>query len=247
MVVSDVLVRNVILDWSGTLVDDLMPVFKTTNHVLEACGYPPITLQEFRAEFCLPIRKFYQRRIPDIPQATLEKIFLAKYPEWQNDIRLLPHTLGFLRFCARRGFGVYIASTVDHKTYHYQTKRFGIEDYITKPYIGIEDKTEKIHQILHENALSPRQTLFVGDMEHDIEAGKAGGVHTCAVLTGYNHVEKLRAMSPDLICEHLGELQRALVEEDHADAQRQQRPSRGIGGPDSVRDDGEPKKQRAGP
>ena len=87
------------------------------------------------------------------------------------------------------------------RPYHYQTRRF-----------GIEDKTQKIHQILHENALSPRQTLFVGDMEHDIEAGKAGGVHTCAVLTGYNHVEKLRAMSPDLICEHLGELQRALVE-----------------------------------
>ena len=206
------LVRNVILDWSGTLVDDLMPVFKTTNHVLETCGCPPITLQEFRAEFCLPIRKFYQRRIPDIPQATLEKIFLAQYPEWRDDIRLLPHTLGFLRFCARRGFGVYIASTVDRATYHYQTKRFGIEDYITKPYIGIEDKTQQIHQILRENALAPRQTLFVGDMEHDIEAGKAGGVHTCAVLTGYNHVEKLRAMSPDLICEHLGELQRTLVE-----------------------------------
>ncbi|MGD0652133.1 MAG: HAD family hydrolase [Verrucomicrobiia bacterium] len=241
------MVRNVILDWSGTLVDDLMPVFKTTNHVLEACGCPPITLREFRAEFCLPIRKFYQRRIPDVPQATLEKIFLAQYPEWRDDIRLLPHTLGFLRFCARRGFGVYIASTVDRETYHYQTKRFGIEDYITKPYIGIEDKTQQIHQILHENALVPSQTLFVGDMEHDIEAGKAGGVHTCAVLTGYNHVEKLRAMSPDLICEHLGELQRTLVERDRADAQRQQRPSRGIAGPDSVRGDGEPKKQRAGP
>ena len=128
-----------------------------------------------------------------------------------------------------------------------EAMKLGAFDYITKPYIGIEDKTQKIHQILHENALIPGQTLFVGDMEHDIEAGKAGGVHTCAVLTGYNHVEKLRAMSPDLICEHLGELQRTLVERDHADAQRQQRPSRGIGGPDSVRNDGEPKKQRAGP
>ncbi len=203
-------VSHLILDWSGTLVDDLLPVFKTTNHVLETCGYKAITLQEFRAEFCLPIRKFYQHRIPEVPQAALEKIFLARYPEWREEIQLLPHTLEFLRYCRSQRFGVYIASTVDPDTYHSQAKRFGIDGLITRPYIGIEDKTQKIHHILTENALAPEQTLFVGDMEHDIEAGKAGGVHTCAVLTGYNHVEKLRAMKPDLICEHLGELQQKL-------------------------------------
>jgi phosphoglycolate phosphatase-like HAD superfamily hydrolase len=48
-------------------------------------------------------------------------------------------------------------------------------------------------------------------MEHDIEAGQAGGVRTCAVLTGYNPLDKLRAMKPDLICNHLGELQQFLA------------------------------------
>lgn len=204
-------IRNVILDWSGTLVDDLMPVLKTTNHVLQSCGRAPITLEEFRAEFCLPIRKFYQSRTPEAPQATLEKIFLAKYAEVQDEISLLPQTMAFLRFCRQREMGVYIASTVDQATYQYQTKRFGIEDYITAPYIGIEDKTLKIHHILKENRMDSARTLFVGDMEHDIEAGKAGGIHTCAVLTGYNHAAKLRALQPDLICEHLGELQEVLA------------------------------------
>jgi phosphoglycolate phosphatase-like HAD superfamily hydrolase len=209
-----VVIRNVILDWSGTLVDDLMPVLKTTNHVLESCGLAPMTLEEFRAEFCLPIRKFYQHRTPEVPQATLERIFLAKYAEYQDEIRLLPQTMAFLRFCRLREMGVYIASTVDHATYQYQTRRFGIEAYITAPYIGIEDKTQKIHQILEENRMDSRQTLFVGDMEHDIEAGKAGGIHTCAVLTGYNHAAKLLALKPDLICEHLGELQDVLAEQE---------------------------------
>jgi phosphoglycolate phosphatase-like HAD superfamily hydrolase len=52
-------------------------------------------------------------------------------------------------------------------------------------------------------------------MEHDIAAGKAGGVRTCAVLTGYNHSEKLRALQPDWVCADLGELQRALTAEEH--------------------------------
>jgi phosphoglycolate phosphatase-like HAD superfamily hydrolase len=207
-----VIIRNVILDWSGTLVDDLMPVVKTTNHVLESCGLPAMTLQQFRMEFCLPIRKFYERRVVNVPQAELERIFLAEYPRYYAEISLLPHTLDFLRFCEREQMGVYIASTVDAHTYETQMTRFGIGCFIRKPYIGIEDKTAKIHHILDENQLDRDETMFVGDMEHDIEAGKAGGIHTCAVLTGYNPVEKLQAMKPDLICRDLGELQEFLVE-----------------------------------
>jgi phosphoglycolate phosphatase len=209
-----VIIRNVILDWSGTLVDDLGPVLKTTNHVFESCGLPPISREEFRAEFCLPIRKFYQRRLPHVPQATLEGIFLAKYPEYHDEITLLPHTLDFLRFCKRRRMGVFIASSVDSRTYESQMTRFSIGPFVTKPYIGIEDKTAKVHHILEENHLDRDETLFVGDMEHDIEAGKAGGIHTCAVLTGYNPVEKLRALEPDFICDHLGDLQDILAKQD---------------------------------
>lgn len=208
---GDVLIRNVILDWSGTLVDDLMPVVRTTNHVLETYGLPHVSVDEFRREFSLPIRKFYERRLPNVAQAELERVFLGKYVEHQEDIGLLAHTLEFLKFCRRQQMGVFIASTVDARTYEYQANRLGIASYITKPYIGIEDKTEKIHHILDENRLDRDETLFVGDMEHDIETGKTGGIHTCAVLTGYNHEERLRAMQPDLVCRDLGELQEILA------------------------------------
>ncbi len=199
-----------ILDWSGTLVDDLAPVLKTTNHVLAECGLPPVTLEEFRRDFCLPIRKYYERRVPDVPQAKLEEIFLAKYPEHHDEIRLLPHAMEFLQFCTTADIATFVASTVDAHTYGTLARQFGIAQYIRRPYIGIEDKTAKIHHILDENRLDRDATLFVGDMEHDIEAGKAGGIHTCAVLTGYNHAERLRALMPDLVCEHLGELQEIL-------------------------------------
>lgn len=102
------------------------------------------------------------------------------------------------------------SSTVDQHTYDQQARRFGVDRYVTKAYIGIEDKTQAIHQILAENQIVPGEAVFVGDMEHDIAAGKAGGVHTCAVLTGYNHCETLQATRPDWICEHLGELQQRL-------------------------------------
>jgi phosphoglycolate phosphatase len=209
-------IRQFILDWSGTLVDDLAPVWKTTNHVLAECGLPAITLDQFRREFCLPVHRYYARFLPDMPMPQLEALFMAKYPEHRDDICLLPHTVGFLEFCAANGIDCYIASSVDPDTYDRQMRRFNLHRFIRKPYIAIVDKAVTIHDILAENNLSPDETMFVGDMEHDIEAGKAGGIHTCAVLSGYNHAEALRAMEPDFLCAHIGELQQLLAGEEIA-------------------------------
>jgi phosphoglycolate phosphatase len=199
-------IRHFILDWSGTMVDDLTPVWKTTNHVLATFGLPEVSRDGFRREFCLPVRKYYARLAPSVPMPELEQVFMAKYPEHHGEIVVLPHTREFLAYCASAEIDVYIASSVDELTYQRQMRRFDLDRYIRKPYIGVEDKTAKIHHILADNRLSARHTMFVGDMEHDIEAGKAGGVHTCAVLSGYNHEDTLRAMNPDLVCAHLGEL-----------------------------------------
>jgi ADP-ribose pyrophosphatase YjhB (NUDIX family) len=88
----------------------------------------------------------------------------------------------------------------------------GFDKYLDKPYISVWDKRKKIHEILEENSLAPDETLFIGDMQHDIETAKHGGIHSCAVLTGYNTLDQLRTAKPDLIVEHLREL-RLILEE----------------------------------
>jgi len=87
----------------------------------------------------------------------------------------------------------------------------GFDKFLDRAYTDVWDKREKIHELLRENNLKPDETLFIGDMEHDIETARHGGVHACAVLTGYNTLDQLRAARPDLIVEHLGELQRGLL------------------------------------
>src|SRR5678816_2226239 len=79
-----------------------------------------------------------------------------------------------------------------------------------RPYVEILDKRRKIHELLAENGLTPGETIFIGDMEHDIETARHGGIGSCAVLTGYNSYEQLHAAGPDLVVEHLGELREVL-------------------------------------
>jgi phosphoglycolate phosphatase len=80
--------------------------------------------------------------------------------------------------------------------------------------VAVLDKRAKIAEVLAANRLAAAETLYVGDMQHDMETARHGGVFSCAVLTGYNRLDQLRASEPDLIVEHLGELREILARGD---------------------------------
>jgi phosphoglycolate phosphatase-like HAD superfamily hydrolase/ADP-ribose pyrophosphatase YjhB (NUDIX family) len=203
-------IRNIIFDWSGTLVDDLPAVWTATNHVLSQAGLPEMTLDQFRAEFCLPFTRFYERHTPHVPMAQLEQWFHGRFREVQDVVSPLPHAREFLEFCRERGVRTFVLSTVHREHFAVQSARAGFAALLERPYVEILDKRKKIHGLLEENNLAPHETIFIGDMEHDIETARHGKIGSCAVLTGYNRYEQLRAAGPDLIVEHLGELREIL-------------------------------------
>lgn len=208
------MIRNVIFDWSGTLVDDLPAVWQATNHVLTCAGRPTLTLEEFRAEFCLPFTIFYAKHTPDVPLPQLEEWFHDRFRQAQASVVELPHAREFLEFCRAHHLRTFVLSTVQRDHFAVQSGRTGFDRYIETPYIEVWDKRQKIHAILVEHGLNADETLFIGDMQHDIETARHGGVHSCAVLTGYNTLDQLRAAGPDLIVEHLGELRERLTASD---------------------------------
>jgi phosphoglycolate phosphatase len=205
-------IRNIIFDWSGTLVDDLPAVLKASNFVLARAGRPEMSLEEFRAEFSLPFVNFYNRHTPDVPMPQLEEWFHAEFKRSQDSVCELPHARAFLEFCRENKLRLFVLSTVHSDHFLVQSRVTGFGEFLEKPYTDVWDKREKIHEILRENSLQPQETLFIGDMQHDIETAQYGGVHSCAVLTGYNTLEQLRAANPDLIVEHLSELRDILTQ-----------------------------------
>jgi phosphoglycolate phosphatase len=207
-------IRNIIFDWSGTLVDDLPAVLKASNFVLAQSGKPEMSLEEFRAEFSLPFTNFYDRHTPHVPMPQLEEWFHASFKDTQESVRELPHAREFLEFCRAKQLRTFLLSTVHHDYFTAQCRVTGFDAFLDKPYTGVWDKRKKIHDILVENRLKPDETLFIGDMEHDIETAKHGGIHSCAVLTGYNTLDQLRVAQPDLIVEHLSELRGLLEKND---------------------------------
>lgn len=202
--------RNLIFDWSGTLVDDLGPVIDATNAVMASYGKESFDRESFRLRFRLPYREFYDEILPGVPLEELEERFRPAFHESTSPVTVLPHAREKLEWCAQRGIRCFVLSSMDDTAFRRQLAAFGFEGFFEATYAGVLDKRDMIHRLLETHRLDPAETAFVGDMTHDVETARHGGVASIAVLTGYTHPEPLAAVRPDLTVPDLGVL-RALL------------------------------------
>src|SRR5690349_13786665 len=133
-------IQNIILDWSGTLVDDLTQVMEATNNVLVGFGKKALTRDEFREQFCLPVKAYYDRVLPGADWAKIERLYWEKKRPLRNSIFWLPHAVEFLEFCRARKMPTFILSTISEESFRVHTGRLPILDYVTHAYVGVLDK-----------------------------------------------------------------------------------------------------------
>ncbi len=205
------MIKNVLLDWSGTLADDLGPVLKASNAIFRHYGRTELSRAEFRQHFRLPFSGFYAEFLPEATSEGLEVLYEGFFAGLQTEVSLLPGAREFLDFCRQTHRRTFLLSTIKPDHFDLQAAALGVRDAFEHPYVGIMDKREKIREILETHSLDPAETMFVGDMVHDIETARHGGVLDVAVLTGFDPLEKLAAVSPSVVVENLGALQRLLT------------------------------------
>ncbi len=205
-------IRNIIFDWCGTLMDDMEAVWLATNHTLARAGVPALSLEAFRREFELPFRHFYERLTPHVTLTQLDIWYKRDFRSEMHRVRPLPHSLGFLRFCRERGIRMFVLSSIhpSHFQLHMEITRFA--PFFTETFVGIEDKRKAIAGIVERYGMKWEDTLFVGDMRHDIESARAGNIVSCAVLTGFDSADELRDSAPDLTVDNLDQLREILEE-----------------------------------
>jgi len=198
--------RNLIFDWSGTLVDDLGPVIEATNAVLMRYDRAPMDRETFRRKFRLPYREFYAEFLPAVPLEELEAHFRPAFAAAVSPVFVLPFAREKLDWCLASGIRAFVCTSMDALAFERQLGEFGLHGHFEATYSGVLDKREIIHQILETHGLDPAETAFIGDMTHDIETARHGGISSIAVLTGYQHAEVLAGVRPDLTVPDLGVL-----------------------------------------
>ena len=89
--------KNIIFDWSGTLVDDLPPVLAATNRIFAHHGREQMDREEFRQTFRLPFADFYAEVLPGVPMADLDELYHQFFVNAENEVTILPAAEEFLR------------------------------------------------------------------------------------------------------------------------------------------------------
>lgn len=204
------MIRHLLLDWSGTLADDLHPVLAATNAIFEHYGRPPLSLETFREKFRLPFSGFYAELLPEATEEGLDRLYERFFRHLNDEVQLLPGARELLEFCRRAGIHTALLSTIKPSHFELQARRLGVNNLFDAVYTGVRDKRERIREILATHHWRAEETAFVGDMVHDIETARHGGVLSIAVLTGFDPGSKLLSARPDILCQGLPVLLRLL-------------------------------------
>lgn len=200
------MIRNLILDWSGTLVDDFTATLEATNVVFAHHGKPAFTPEGFRRDFRLPYPDFYQEFLPEQALEDLEVIFKDAFLQAERLVRPLEPTNRFLKEATSKGVRLFVLSSMNEEALLRQAESFGLSAYFEAIYGGVLDKRRKMAEVVARHSLAQSETAYVGDMVHDVHAAQAGGILSVAVLSGYDPVERLSPASPHVILPDVGGL-----------------------------------------
>lgn len=202
------MIKNVIFDWSGTLSDDFAQGYAATMGVFRRLGIPLMSREHYRAEFTLPYMNFY-RRFTAASEETIRRLFLEEV-RGSKGPALFPGVEELLRELNSRGLSLAILSSHPQERLEEEVRCCGLEELFLEVKGSVHDKTTGIAGILERRRLARHETAYVGDMTHDLEAGRQAEVLTIAVTWGYQPCELLASLAPDMLIDDIRRLKEIL-------------------------------------
>ncbi len=89
---------------------------------------------------------------------------------------------------------------------------FGLEDIFCEVITNSYDKTSGVFELIKKHDFKLDETIFIGDSNHEIEAGKNAEVKTGAVTWGFSSKERLEALKSDFVISNIVELNLAILQ-----------------------------------
>ncbi|MGW8062938.1 HAD family hydrolase [Streptomyces ziwulingensis] len=188
---------HIVWDWNGTLFHDNDAIIGATNAAFAELGLSPITLEQYRALYCVPVPRFYERLTGRLPTAAewevMDATFHRHYVEHRVRCGLAEGVAELLAGWRSAGRSQSILSMYGHDELVPLVRDFGIETHFLRidGRIGPSGGSKAEHMVRHlaELALAgvePARTVVIGDAADDAVA--AGHVGARAVLyTGGSH------------------------------------------------------------
>ncbi len=205
--------RDFVFDMDGTLYDSCTVEIDAFQGALAEAGFPvpdaETVMENVGPPFEVMIANLAQNDDPRVV-AELRKVVVR----WETAVIRRQATLyegigPMLRELKGRGAGLYICSNGNVEYLEELCKKFAFDELFddiwrTRPGVG---KPEALRILRDRNGL--KDFAMIGDLNFDIEAGKAAGATTIGVTYGFSDPESVRGA--DRVCRTVAELRECLT------------------------------------
>lgn len=198
------MIKGVIFDLDGTLLNTLADLHNITNKTLEAFGYPPRSMDEVEGFVGNGARKLIQRALPeglDLSSDEFEKIYEVmhgNYFKYQNQLAEVYEGMPeLLKELKARGIQTAIVTNKPHDAAEEILHKY-FEGLIELSQGAQDDLPAKPHpascfRVLDAFGLQPEECIYVGDSDTDIDTAKNAGMLPVSVTWGFRRKAFLEA------------------------------------------------------
>jgi len=205
------MIKLIIFDLDGTLVDSSVDLTNALNYAIEPCSLEKLTVAQTKGLVGEGITKLLQNLLgPE--RLSLHADILSKFMDYYSS-HLIDHTTPY------PGVTETLDSLRDYKKAVISNKYEALSREVLKglgllqhfdAVLGSDSTGEKkpspqpLLKVMQMFSCAPWETVIIGDSNFDIEAGKAAGATTCAVTYGYRDVSFLK--DADLMIDMFSEI-----------------------------------------
>ncbi|MCU7824524.1 HAD family hydrolase [Kitasatospora sp. DSM 101779] len=201
---------HIVWDWNGTLFHDMEAVLGASNAAFATVGLAPLSLQEYRELYEIPIPRFYQRLLGRVPSQSeweaLDDAFHDRYRELSPGCGLTEGVPELLSgWTARPGRSQSLLSMYEHERLVPVVDAFGLTDRFLRVdgRTGASGGRKAGFLAAHLTALGPdlqaARTVLIGDAADDAQAALESGIHAVLYTGGSHTREKLEAVGVPVV------------------------------------------------
>lgn len=203
------MIKNIVFDFNGTLVDDLDVSIDALNACIKKflVDVEPVSKECYLEIFRFPVGPLYQELGFDFTKLdynVLANYFISYYESRAfNECKLFEEVVPVLNDLKERGYKLFILSASYIDLLIDMLKKYGILHYFDG-LVALKNKhggskIESGKEYFKENNIDPKTCVMIGDTIHDYEVAKELGMDCISYDKGHNSNSKLLSVNNKVI------------------------------------------------